>query len=126
MALRILLAEDDVMLGQLLSDRMSMEGWSVDWVHDGEEASAKLAGTYDAMILDIMMPKKDGFGVLADAKAKGVHFPILVASNLSEQEQLERARELGAADIIVKSDIDLDSLTQRVSDVVASYAHASS
>lgn len=117
----ILLAEDDLILGELLVDRLKMEGWTVDWAKDGEAASEKLLQPYDAMILDIMMPKRDGFAVLSDAQARQVKFPIVVASNLNDTKQLSQAKQLGAADILIKSDLDLDVLVEKITQVIASY-----
>ncbi|PIR47855.1 hypothetical protein COV06_00430 [Candidatus Uhrbacteria bacterium CG10_big_fil_rev_8_21_14_0_10_50_16] len=118
---RILLAEDDTMLAGLLIDRFNMEGWDVTHVEDGQAACDIMEQDFDVMILDLLMPVKDGFEVLKEAKKKHLSYPIIVASNLSQPEELERTTELGAAAAILKSNIDLDGFVKAVREVHNTY-----
>lgn len=120
--MRILVAEDDEMLAGFIADRLRLEGWQVDTVADGVAVCDTLSVKYDAIVLDLMMPKMDGFGVLVEIQKRGIRVPVIVATNMSDSAQLQRAKDLGATDAIVKSDIDLDSLPTRITAVIESYA----
>ena len=72
---------------------------------DGEEAVSQVnLLNPDVILMDLMMPKKDGFSVLAEMKAKKVKTPVIVLSNLGQQGDMKKATELGAAAYFVKSD----------------------
>lgn len=120
--MRVLVAEDDEMLSGFIADRLKLEGWQVDTVADGVAACDALSTKYDAIVLDLMMPKLDGFGVLSEIKTRDIHVPIIVATNMSDSAQLQRAIDLGATDTLVKSDIDLDSLPARIMKSIEAYA----
>lgn len=120
--LHVLLAEDDIMLSGLLADGMRMQGWTVDCVFDGEKAIGKIQEAYDVIILDIMMPKKDGFAVLEEAKRLGIATPIVIASNMSEADIFNRTKALGAKEMIVKSNTDIDTIIAKITDVAGRYA----
>ena len=77
--MRILLAEDDPLLGDGLRAGLRQHGFSVDWVRDGEAADRELrSGIYAACVLDLGLPRRDGLDVLASARAQNVHTPVLV------------------------------------------------
>jgi DNA-binding response OmpR family regulator len=106
--MKILIAEDDKFLLNAYRVKFSKAGFEIKIVSDGEEALEALKTFVpDAMLLDLVMPKKDGFAVLeavkADANLKKI--PVIVASNLGQKEDIERAQKLGANDYIIKSDI---------------------
>jgi DNA-binding response OmpR family regulator len=75
---RILLADDDVELGEMLSQYLGAEGFAVDTAHDGETALAKArSGNYDLVVLDVMMPRLSGFDVLRELRTKSL-MPVLM------------------------------------------------
>lgn len=77
--MRVLLAEDDPRLGEMLSRGLREKAYAVDWARDGERALYLAAlNAYDAAILDIMMPKKDGFAVCRELRARGRSYPVLM------------------------------------------------
>jgi DNA-binding response OmpR family regulator len=72
--MRVLLVEDDEMIGQSLQKALEANGWSVDWVKEGELAQSAMGdGGYACVLLDLGLPRKDGIEVLRAARAKGDH-----------------------------------------------------
>ena len=86
---------------------------------NGVEAIKELKnGKYDLALVDIMMPIKDGFEVLEDARKLGIKTPIIVASNLGQGEDISKAKEMGAIDFFVKSDTPIVEVVERVKKVL--------
>ncbi len=114
--MKVLIAEDDKFLLSAYKLKFEKDGDKIEVAMDGEEALAKIKEFKpDVVLLDLMMPKVDGFEVLEKLKAEGIEgVPIIVASNLSQAEDEERAKKLGAVDYVVKSDIALDDLVAKV------------
>ncbi len=114
--MKVLIAEDDKFLVSAYRLKFEKEGDQVEVALDGQEALEKLK-TFkpDVVLLDLMMPKMDGFEFLEELKKAGsCEAPIIVASNLSQAEDVERAKKLGAVDFVVKSDVALDELVAKV------------
>jgi DNA-binding response OmpR family regulator len=113
----ILVAEDDEFLVRVLVDRLEKERFKIVVAHDGDEALQKLqAGGIELAILDIIMPKKTGFDVVtamkADAKLSAL--PVIILSNLGQESDISRAKDLGVADYFVKANISLVAVVDRV------------
>lgn len=101
--MRILLAEDERSLSRALIALLERNNYSADAVYDGEEALAYLeAGNYDALILDIMMPKLDGLTVLRRLREKGNPIPILMLTAKSEVSDKVLGLDTGANDYLTK------------------------
>ena len=101
--MRILLAEDEKPLAKALSRLLEKNNYSVDAVHDGEDALLYLqGGNYDLAILDIMMPKKDGVSVLKELRAKGDPLPVIMLTARSETEDKVLGLDSGANDYLTK------------------------
>ena len=99
---KILLADDDEELCQLLSDFLVREGFTVDIAHDGENTLRLAAeGGYDALILDVMLPHRSGLDVLRDLR-RGSHVPVLMLTALGEDIDRILGLELGADDYVPK------------------------
>src|SRR3989344_7819408 len=103
----ILIVEDEKALSHALNIRMQKEGYTVTIASDGEEALQKVEShPYDLILLDIIMPRMDGITLLEFLK-KGSKpsalIPVIVFSNLSQKEEMERAKELGATEYLVKA-----------------------
>ena len=112
---RILVAEDERPMAKALQLKLSGKGFSVDLALDGEEALEKfLAEPYDLMILDLIMPRLNGFAVLYKIRTLEIPTPVIVASNLSQQEDLDKAMKMGASGYFVKSDATLKEIVARV------------
>ena len=101
--MRILLAEDERALSNVLVAILKHNNYSVDAVYDGEEALEYLkTDLYDALILDVMMPKKDGFTVLKELRASGSTMPVLILTARSELEDKISGLDSGADDYLTK------------------------
>lgn len=101
--LRILLAEDERELSDALSVILKHSNYSVDAVFDGEDAEDYLlTGIYDAAILDIMMPKRDGFTVLKNVREKKINTPVLILTAKSGIDDRVTGLDLGADDYLTK------------------------
>jgi two-component system OmpR family response regulator/two-component system response regulator QseB len=112
--MRILLAEDDPLLGDGLRAGLRQHGFQVDWVRDGEAASRELrAQPYAAMVLDLGLPRLDGLEVLAQARRDGLKLPVLVLTARDAIPDRIRGLDIGADDYVVKP-VDLDELAARL------------
>ena len=101
--MRILLAEDEHSLSRAVSALLEKHNYSVDAVYDGQEALAFLeGGNYDALILDIMMPKLDGLEVLRRLRQQGNPIPVLMLTAKSEVEDKVTGLDMGANDYLTK------------------------
>ena len=101
--MRILLAEDAVALARSLAQGLTEEGFTVDVVHDGEDA-LHLAGevAFDAIVLDRMLPSLDGLTVLRTLRERGIHTPVLLLTALGEVHDRVAGLDAGADDYLVK------------------------
>jgi len=116
--MRILLAEDDAMLGDGLRAGLRQQGFQVDWVRDGEAAERELAsGVYAAGVLDLGLPRKDGMDVLQALRARRVTTPVLVLTARDAVPDRIRGLDLGADDYVVKP-VDLHELGARLRSLV--------
>ncbi len=112
--MRILLVEDDPLLGDGLRSGLRQRGFQVDWVRDGVAAGREFrAEPYAAAVLDLGLPRLDGLEVLAAVRAQGVATPVLVLTARDAVPDRVRGLDLGADDYIVKP-IDLDELAARL------------
>ncbi|WP_296449681.1 winged helix-turn-helix domain-containing protein [Rhodoferax sp. UBA5149] len=112
--MRILLAEDDPMLGDGLRAGLRQLGFQVDWVRDGVAAERELAsGDYTAAVLDLGLPLKDGLDVLQALRARKITTPVLVLTARDAVPDRIRGLDLGADDYVVKP-VDLNELGARL------------
>jgi two-component system, OmpR family, response regulator QseB len=112
--MRILLAEDDPLLGDGLRAGLRQLGFLVDWVRDGEAAERELrAQSYAAAVLDLGLPLKDGMDVLASVRRAGVTLPVLVLTARDAIPDRVRGLDIGADDYVVKP-VDLNELAARL------------
>lgn len=118
---KILIAEDDTYLSNAYRVKLTKEGFDVKLAFDGSEAINLLdTFTPDIILLDLVMPKKDGFATLAEIKAnpKLKSIPVVIASNLGQKEDIDKAMRLGASDFIVKSDMSLKDIIAKINTIV--------
>ena len=116
--MKILLAEDEVDLNNVVTRYLKKNGYSVDSVLDGEEALDYLEySEYDLVILDIMMPKVDGFEVIKKLRDKGNHTSVLMLTARDSADDKVKGLDLGADDYIVKP-FDFNELLARIRAVV--------
>jgi two-component system response regulator QseB len=124
--MRLLLVEDDEMIGAAAREGLRQEGHAVDWVRDGPQAEAAAAnGVYDLVLLDLGLPRRDGLAVLRSLRAKGHDVPVLVITARDAVADRVAGLDAGADDYLVKP-FDLDELAARVRAVLRRRAGRSS
>ena len=112
--MRVLLVEDDGMIGASVQKGLRQDGFSVDWVRDGKAAETALAGhTYDVVLLDLGLPGKSGTEVLKTLRRGGSDVPVLVITARDSVGDRVAGLDSGADDYIVKP-FDLDELAARI------------
>lgn len=118
MAMKILVVDDDPYLRDIYQETLTDEGYEVDLADDGEIGAAKLQqGGYALCLLDIMLPKIDGLGVLDSITQYPPllpNGPIIVLSNLSHEPLIEDALKKGAISYLVKAELTPDVLAAEV------------
>ena len=116
--MRILLAEDDALLGDGLRAGLRQQGFLVDWVRDGVAAERELAASdYQAAVLDLGLPLKDGLDVLQGLRTRKIATPVLVLTARDAVPDRIRGLDLGADDYVVKP-VDLHELGARLRSLV--------
>ena len=118
---KILIAEDDRFLATAYKIKLTKAGYEVRIAVDGVEALKALAEYVpDLIILDLIMPVKDGFAVLEELKKNDAwkKIPVIVASNLGQKEDMEKATNIGASDFVVKSDLSLENLITKIKKIL--------
>jgi DNA-binding response OmpR family regulator len=114
---KVLIIEDDNFLQGLEGSKLKTEGYQVIVASTGEEAMVKIHEEgIDLILLDLILPNFDGFEILKkikeDDKLKDI--PVIVFSNLSEDKDIDKARNMGVSDFMVKSNFTLDELVDHV------------
>lgn len=112
--MRVLLVEDDPMIGKGVHQGLRQDGFAVDWVRDGQAAELAAANdVYDLVVLDLGLPRKDGFEVLAALRRKGHSVPVLILTARDAVADRIKGLDSGADDYVVKP-FDLDELSARI------------
>lgn len=112
---RILIAEDEKPLARALCLKLKAEGFDVEVVSDGEEALNIIQKEkFDLILMDIMMPKKNGFAVLDELQKANISVSVFVMSNLSQDEDMKRIESFGVKDYIVKSNTPLSEMVKKI------------
>lgn len=105
-------------MGAFLEEGLRQEGFLIDWAHDGDEAvDLAGAGTYDLILLDFMLPKKDGLRVAMDIRRLGQQTPILMLTARDSAEDVRRGRAAGVNDYMGKP-FKFDDLLDRIHTLV--------
>ena len=112
--MRLLLVEDDPMIGEAVHDLLRAEHYAVDWARDGDAADTALrTQPYDLVLLDLGLPRRDGITVLRDMRARKNRTPVLVATARDAVAQRIEGLDAGADDYVLKP-YDLDELLARI------------
>ncbi len=118
---KILIVEDDPLIIKIYATRLSAEGYEVHSAQDGLEGVATMRKVLpNVVILDAMMPKMDGFGFLAEVKkdTQLQNIPIIMYSNLSNDEEIARAKQAGAADFLIKANLTPNQVIEKIKQYV--------
>lgn len=113
----VLVVEDDEFLSRAMGDKLSREGFQVIKAFNGQEAvDALRQNKPDIMLLDLVMPVKNGFEVLEEVSQDEQlrQIPVIVLSNLGQDSDLQKAKALGATDFLVKSNFPIKSVLERI------------
>ena len=120
--MRLLLVEDDLMIGESVRKGLRQEGYVVDWVRDGAAAEAALAAeTYSMLLLDLGLPRKDGLAVLEGLRARRNPVPVLIVTARDAVAERIKGLDHGADDYLVKP-FSLEELAARVRAVLRRHA----
>ncbi|WP_295527805.1 response regulator transcription factor, partial [uncultured Pseudacidovorax sp.] len=112
--MRLLLLEDDLMIGEAVLDLLRAEHYAVDWVKDGEAAESALrTQDYDLVLLDLGVPRRDGLEVLRGLRARKQRMPVLITTARDAVQQRVEGLDAGADDYVLKP-YDLDELLARI------------
>ncbi|MDO8554948.1 MAG: response regulator [bacterium] len=112
---KILIIEDEKALLEAIKSKLLMSGYDVISAEDGEDGENLLKSeTPDLVLLDILLPKKDGFQILEDLKKDGIIVPIVIISNSGQPVEIERALQLGVKDYLVKANFTPNEVLEKV------------
>lgn len=118
---KLLIIEDDLVLQKALCDYLVTENFEIKCAEDGE-VGIRMALTEkpDLILLDIVLPKKDGYAVLQEVRAdeRARHIPIVLLTNLGSIADVEKALELGATTYLVKADYRLEEVTAKIKEIL--------
>jgi two-component system, OmpR family, response regulator len=112
---RILIVEDDKLLGKAIADTLAEADYEVVWAENGADALTAISQKpVDMVYLDIMLPGEDGYSILQKIKADANHAdtPVVMLTNLGQMSEINKAMEMGANDYIVKANVDLEKLVE--------------
>lgn len=118
---KLLIIEDDIVLQKALGDYLVTEGFEIKCAQDGEVGiEMALTEKPDLILLDIVLPKKDGYAVLQEVRADAGtrHIPIVLLTNLGSISDVEKALELGATTYLVKADYKLEEVTAKIKEIL--------
>lgn len=112
---RILIVEDERPLAHALELKLNHEGYETAVASTGKEGLEKaLTGKFDLILLDLILPEMDGFAVMLELRSKKIKTPVVVLSNLGQDEDRKKAKDLGVIDYLVKSNAPLAEIISLV------------
>ena len=112
--MRLLLVEDDSMIGEAAQQGLRQEGHTVDWVRDGKQAEVAVSDkVHDLVLLDLGLPRRDGLSLLREWRARGIGIPVVIITARDAVSDRIAGLDAGADDYLVKP-FDLDELSARV------------
>lgn len=112
---KILIVEDEHPIATTLNLKLESHGYAIVQVANGTEALHALKkDTIDLILLDLVMPEMDGFSVLAELKKQNNRTPIIVLTNLGQDDDAKRCKDLGAHDYFIKADTPLVDIVDRI------------
>lgn len=119
--IKILLMEDETMLSSMYQTKFKNEGLEVVTSLDGEDGLAKARGEqFDVVLVDVIMPKLDGFAVLKELRALPQYktTPIILLTNLGQEEDMKKGQSLGATDYLVKANFTPSQVAAKIKEIL--------
>jgi CheY-like chemotaxis protein len=117
---KILIADDNRAIAMTLELKLKQEGFETKLVSNGKEAIDLLEKEkFDLLLLDLIMPEMNGFDVLRALNQKGIKIPVIVDSDLSQAEDVDKVKEMGAVDFFVKSDTSTAEMVEKVKQYIS-------
>lgn len=120
--MKVLIIEDEDILSKVLKDMFEDGGWKVRVASDGVDGLEALKeDSFDVVLLDLLLPKKNGFEVLGEIRADATHrdLPVLIISNLGGRDEIREAMRLGATDYFIKTQHSLKDILEKASDYLS-------
>ncbi len=119
---KILIIEDEKSMARALELKLTFAGFEVLCAGNGEEGLDLLGKeTFALILLDLIMPKMDGFAFLEALKEKDIHIPVMVLTNLSQAEDETRVKALGAKEFFIKSNTTIATIVEKVTQFLSSH-----
>lgn len=118
---KILIIEDDKFLAELLAKKIVQAGFNASYASNGKDGIKEIRTSYPSLILlDLLLPDSSGFEILAEAKKdpKISSIPVVILSNLSLKEDIDKGLDLGAADYLIKSQLSMDEIVDKVKQIL--------
>ena len=122
---KVLVVEDDDFLRGIITRRLTKEGFNVSEAIDGKQAVRKIKELKpDIVLLDLILPELDGFGVLSEIKhdPRSSSIPVIILSNLGQAEDVEKGLKLGAADFLIKANFTPAEIVEKVKDILKKFS----
>ena len=112
---KILVGEDEKAIAMALEHKLTHEGFDVVLAEDGEKVLEALEkNKFDLLLLDLIMPNLDGFAVLEEIKKRKINLPIIITSNLGQEEDENRVKNFGVLGYLIKSNVSILEIVLKV------------
>ena len=124
---KVLIVEDDSLIVKIYTTRLQAEGFEVQSAQDGLEGVTKMREFVpDVVLLDVMMPKLDGFGLVTEIKKdpKLQTIPIIMYSNMNNEEEIQRAKSLGVVEFLIKANLTPNQVIEKIKQYLPNYDSA--
>ncbi len=117
---KILICDDERAINHALELKLTHENFDVRTAQNGNEClSAFEKEKFDIALLDLVLPQKDGFEVLEELKKRGNTVPIIIISNLGQEEDIKRVKDLGVVDYLIKSNTSIVEIVAKVKERIS-------
>ena len=116
---KILIVEDEKSMQRAMKLKFEIAGFDAVIADDGGIALSLMSEKkFDAVLLDLLMPNIDGFEVLEELKKRGDHTPVFIISVLNQEDDIKKAKDLGAVDFFVKSNTPVSKIVEKVNKII--------
>jgi DNA-binding response OmpR family regulator len=116
---KILIIEDEKTLARALELKLGRSGYVISVVSNGEDGIELLKNdSFSLVLLDLIMPKMDGFTFLETLNSLNIKTPVMVLTNLSHENDIERTKKFGAKDFFIKSNTPMETILKRIKEIL--------